>query len=132
MKKSGDRVQGIGYRKKTIAVFVFLLSTVNCQPSTLLCADELSTYDAKGKRDPFLPLVTKDGRIVSEHSAVERAEDIKLQGIIWDPRGKSFAMLNGEVVSVGDLLGGFRMIKIEQRSVTLESSGKEYKISLEE
>ncbi len=60
------------------------------------------TYYSKGERDPFIPLITSGARMSLGLQVVETIDDIKFEGIIFDPFGKSMAMLNGEVVKEGD------------------------------
>ena len=61
----------------------------------------LVPYDPKGKRDPFVPLV-RDGRFISatgEALALSGPLDVSLPllgGIVWDPAGRSIALLNGK------------------------------------
>ena len=43
-------------------------------------------YNARGKRDPFVPLVTKETRqTASGLVGVENVEEISIEGIIYDP-----------------------------------------------
>lgn len=85
-------------------------------------------YDSKGRRDPFLPLVSKEGYIINRETEI-LASDMNLEGIIYDPRGKSLAIINGTVLKIGDTIGNYSIIEIEKNKVTL-SWGNE-KIILE-
>ena len=51
-------------------------------------------YEAKGRRDPFVPLV-RDGHIVSTSGGV-RGDSSKpvLYGVLWDPGGNSIALIS--------------------------------------
>ncbi len=46
-------------------------------------AQEQPAYDSKGKRDPFIPLVTPDGRLLNLKNQ-ETATGLTLEGIIYD------------------------------------------------
>ena len=76
-------------------------------------------YDSKGKRDPF---------ISSEQSAAELGSgQLRVEGIILDPRGKSYAIVNGEIVGAGDVFAGFKVKQIEANQVLFE--GKDGQLS---
>ena len=91
---------------------------------TLTCfAQEQFTYDAKGKRDPFIPLVTADGRLLKLEQE-EGAGGLLLEGIIYDDYSISFAIVNGEVVRVGDKIGDHQVLKIEKNKVLFIKEGE--------
>lgn len=76
------------------------------------------TYEAKGKRDPFIPLVGKDGRLIKLDKEEDNAKsDLIVDGIIYDKQGVSYALANGRVVGVGDYMNGYRVLKIEKDKV---------------
>jgi len=87
-------------------------------------------YDSKGRRDPFIPLVTGNIRTSLGLQSVETAEDINLEGIIFDPNGKSIAVLNGEIVKEGDKLYNIEIVKIYSSSIVLKIYDKPHKINL--
>ncbi|MBI4354347.1 MAG: hypothetical protein HY595_03840 [Candidatus Omnitrophica bacterium] len=66
-----------------------------------------------GPRDAFLPL---------------------LGGILWDPAGRSIALLNEKEAMVGDAVGGYRVVEIYEDYVVLEQEGRRItlKITFEE
>jgi type II secretory pathway component PulC len=92
------------------------------------------SYDEKGKRDPFHPLVDKDGRYLVEIELPFSSDVLNLSGILWDPQGKSSALINNQVVRVGDSIGGFAVKDISKDSVIISKDGKKFilKISKEE
>lgn len=86
-------------------------------------------YEAKGRRDPFRPLIAirtaKDqGRVRTGLAALEISE-LKLAGIIWEQRG-SYALVEapngaGYVLRVNDTVGGdARVAKITPQAVIFE------------
>jgi len=84
------------------------------------------TYDDHNKRDPFIPLVTKDGKIMpgaKTDSEIE-TEQIVLEGIIWDPQGNSVAIMNGKLVKEQERVFDFQVLKIKQTGVILQKGGK--------
>lgn len=83
-------------------------------PETLL-------YDARGRRDPFMPLV-RDGRpvaVIPESSSTTASGDFVLIGILWDPHGQSLALINDTEVREGDMIGDYQVADIEQNAVVL-------------
>ena len=88
-------------------------------------------YDARGRRDPFRPLI--EPRQVKKVGpkiglAALEVNEIKLSGIIWEPRG--FLALveapdgKGYILRVNDTVGGdARVAKITPEGVTFEVKG---------
>jgi len=89
------------------------------------CSQEYE-YDDGQKRDPFIPLVTDDGRYVQlERSQKEQEEaELKLEGIIYDKYGLSYAIVNGSVVKVGDTIAEYQVLKIEENKVVFIREGQ--------
>lgn len=92
---------------------------------------EHPTYDAKRRRDPFTPLV-REGRLVGASSAdasaavIVSSSTLVLAGILWDPAGRSVALVNETEVKVGDLIGEYRVIEIRPDAVVLDRDGKQH------
>ena len=89
-------------------------------------------YDAKGHRDPFVPLV-RDGRLVGKPQPVPtvNAAQPVLYGILWDPAGRSIAMINDTEVRVGDTVAGYRVAEIRQDAVVLSGGGEPLVLSID-
>jgi len=89
-------------------------------------------YDAKGKRDPFIPLVSGSGGggYASDAYEASAAEDIRLEGIVWDDVKGSIAIINGEIEKEGDPVGSIKILKINKDSVIFDVGGKSVKIDL--
>lgn len=97
---------------------------------TLTCyAQEQFIYDAKGKRDPFIPLVTPDGRLLKLEQE-EGIADLSLEGIIYDKNGLSYAIVNGEVVRIGDRIGDYQVLKIDENKVIFIKEGLPQEVQL--
>ena len=90
-------------------------------------------YDAKGKRDPFIPLV-KDGRVVSGGGDTTPGSHPILIGILWDPGGHSIALINDSEAKVGDTVNGYLVTEIRRDEVVLlrDSERTVLRISFEE
>jgi len=87
-------------------------------------------YDAEGRRDPFMALVTRDGRLINLEPAEDEAK-IVLGGIIYVENGISYAIINNEVVGVGDYIMGYTVFSIDENKVVLIKDGEELEYVLE-
>ncbi len=93
-------------------------------------AGDLIQYDALDKRDPFIPLVSKDGIYASDAYGVKGIKDIRLEGIVWDEIKGSIAIINGEIVRVGEKIGFLKVLKIEESAVMFDVDGETVQIDL--
>jgi hypothetical protein len=117
---TGNGLTGNGL---TILVLLFF-----ALPS-ILFAQQVFIYDSKAKRDPFIPLVTSDGRLLK----LEQEEGVKgllLEGIIYDKFGLSCAIVNGEVVKIGDWAGDYQVLKIEKNKIIFIKDGQMTELEL--
>ena len=91
-----------------------------------------SKYDGKGKRDPFTPLVTNEGRILpgAKSASENDSSVISLEGIIWDEKGNSLAIINGKLVKEKDTVFGMRILEIRKEGIKIEKQGKAITINL--
>jgi len=87
-------------------------------------------YDSKGKRDPFVPLIYGGGAHVSDVYSITGIKDIRLEGIVWDEKGDSIAIINGEIVKPGQEFGAIKLLRIEKDGVVFDVNGEELKIDL--
>jgi len=87
-------------------------------------------YESKGNRDPFSYLVTKEGRLLPGAKAVSAIEAISLEGIIWDPHGKSLAIINGKPVQEHEEIYGTQVLKIKKTSVIMQKDGEVIVVNL--
>ena len=104
-----------------LAIFIALIIT----GSTL--AEDNFVYSAKDRRDPFIPLVSKDGAYVSDAYGIK---DIRLEGIVWDQVKGSVAIINGEIVREGEEVGPLKVLKIEETAVIFDLNGEKVRIEL--
>ncbi|MFC1806847.1 hypothetical protein ACFL0T_00565 [Candidatus Omnitrophota bacterium] len=108
-----------------ICVISFLLGL---SPIYVLAQDFI--YKSKGARDPFVPLASKDGKLVVTHGAISTVNDIFLEGIIYDPKGDSVAIVNDLIVKENDTIGTITIKKIESESVIFLYKDEEYVFKL--
>ena len=94
-------------------------------------AEETFIYDSLGKPDPFSPWVTSDGRLqILESREKKDASELSLEGIIYDKYGLSYAVVNGEVVKIGDSIDGYQILKIEEKKVIFIKEGQAVEVEL--
>ncbi len=86
-------------------------------------------YDAAEKRDPFITLVSSDGRVL-EPQINRKTDRLNLEGIMYDPAGFSYAVINAQVLKVGEMAGDYQVIRIEPQKVILIKDGKELEAEL--
>ncbi|MEI6631202.1 MAG: hypothetical protein WCL25_01135 [bacterium] len=104
---------------------IFCLACVSCG----LCQEQFK-YDAGSRRDPFIPLVTPDGRLINLDAEKESKASLSIEGIIYDKNGVSYAVVNGNVVKIGDFVGDCQVLKIETNKVTFIKQGETQEILL--
>jgi hypothetical protein len=110
--------------KKFFLLGVFFIFACN-----FAFAEDDFIYDAKGERNPFMPLVTPEGRFIKVKSR-QIAEGLDLEGIIYDKISLSYAIVNGAVVKVGDFIGGYQVLKIEEKEVVFIKEGQPFEVEL--
>ena len=72
-------------------------------------------------RDPFF--------FTTSGMAGSGLEGLVLNGIVWD-KDNPYAIINDDVVKIGDKLDDMRVVEISEKSVTLEQDGKRYTLQL--
>lgn len=89
-------------------------------------ADTTFTYDSKDRPDPFAALVSEDGRMLEPAARRKKAGEIEIEGIIYDERGSSYAVINSEVYKAGDTFGEYKIIAIHPKKIIFTKSGEEF------
>jgi hypothetical protein len=106
---------------RRILIIIFILGLI------LPCvfSQDTFTYDAKGKRNPFIPLVTAEGRLLKlDRDENTTPQGLAIEGIIYDKLGRSFAIVNATVVGIGDRVGDFQVLKILGNKVVFIRNGE--------
>ncbi|MBI4394775.1 MAG: hypothetical protein HY583_01115 [Candidatus Omnitrophica bacterium] len=81
-------------------------------------------YDSHGKRDPFVSVgegYTGGGFGIGE---------LRLEGVIVDAQGDSYALVNGEIVREGESLEGFLLKKVEKNRAIFDKDGEVVEVVL--
>ena len=112
-------------KKLLILFFLFLIST------PALFGQGEFVYDAQGKRNPFIPLVTPEGRLLKlDKQATASVGGLIVEGIIYDKLGRSFAIVNSAIVAIGDRVGDYQVLKIQERKVIFIKDGELLEVGL--
>ena len=85
-------------------------------------------YDAKDRRDPFVALVSHDGRILEPPQPKQKAGGLEIEGIVYDAKGASYVVINSEIYKAGDTYGEYRILRIKPGKVVFLKSGQELEV----
>ena len=97
----------------------------------LAFGQEEFSYDAKGRRNPFIPLVTPEGRLLKLDKQEDTGQQgLTIEGIIYDKLGRSFAIVNATVVGIGDMVGDYQVLKIFDNKVIFIRNGEPLEVEL--
>ncbi|MBI4335273.1 MAG: hypothetical protein HY589_01310 [Candidatus Omnitrophica bacterium] len=89
------------------------------------------TYSSRGKRDPFVPLVGPGAVYqVKEAIDINSIEDVALEGIVYDDKGDSRAIINGMILKEDDQAGAVVIDKIEPKKVILLIGEDRHEVTL--
>lgn len=111
--------------------FIWLLALIFFSFNLTFAEEEQPfIYDDQGKRDPFLSLVDKNGRYLLDSSLGDSTAGLNLSGILWDPQGKSSALINNQIVKIGETISGFTVTDISEDSVTVLKNDETYTINV--
>lgn len=113
----------------TLIFFSVLLYSV---AGNTVQAEQDYVYDSQDERNPFIPLVTAEGRLLQLEKPEASKKELNLEGIIYDKYGITYAIVNGTVIRIGDYLAGFQVLKIEKNKVVLVKEGQLLEILLKE
>ena len=130
-----NKAQNSNVKLKTLVnviSFTFSLFTFHFSLFTFSFAQEQFVYDAKNKRNPFIPLVTPEGRLLTLEQDEKAMNSLLVEGIIYDKNGLSYAVVNGEVIKVGDGINNYQVLRIEKNRVIFIKDGQPTEVKLKE
>lgn len=105
--------------------YLFLvISLVGFYPLCAKGESVLFVYDAKERRDPFSPVTFKAIELEQDLTGkLKQLRSLEVQGIIWDLE-KPLAMIQDEIIEVGQDYMGAKVLEIQKNQVTLEFKGE--------
>lgn len=80
--------------------------------------EKVFVYDDHGKKDPFLPLVSASGVVLSYDQDMT-VSDLNLEGLVIDAKGNNLAIMNGKIVKAGDVIGLYTVEQVGNDQVFL-------------
>jgi hypothetical protein len=111
-------------------VKILLLAGLCCMAAAPVLASETDfVYDDHGKRDPFVPMITSTGSIITDDADLS-VDDLSLEGVVLDPKGNSVAVINGKIVKVGDSIGAFQIANIENDQVAVRRAEESFMLKI--
>lgn len=114
--------------KKISALVLFVL----CLNLPVFCGADEFIYNPQGKRNPFIPLVTPEGRLLKldKQRDQDQPGGLAVEGIIYDKLGRSFAIVNANVIGIGDMIGDYQVLKIIDNKVIFIKDGEPLEVEL--
>ena len=111
--------------KKVLWLFFFFAMT-----SVFADGNKVFVYNENGKRDPFDPLVSSKGTVLTYDSDVTSATDLILQGVVIEANGNNLAIINGKIVKVGDQVGPYTVESIAKDHVNFTKGQEQMTVKL--
>lgn len=132
MRNSKRAAQRYNLRIKAYKVSIFVLPfyALYLMLHTYSFAQKPLLDDSVQGRDPFIALVTSDGRLLKLNS--RSSGQIELEGIVYDQQGLSYAIVNKEILGIGDWVGEYQVYKIDRDKVIFLKQGKEIEVKFKE
>ncbi len=91
------------------------------------------TYSSHGKRDIFVPLVSKEEGIISDKTkgiVVLKLPDLKVEGILFDKDSVPFVIINDRILTIGDSVNECEITSITADEIVLIYMNKEYSLKV--
>lgn len=107
-----------------IVLAVFLIATL-----PVYAQDKAYVYDDHGKNDPFRPILSETGEVIKYDTQIT-IDDMKLEGILGDPKGNNVAIINGKIVKPSDKAGPFTVEAVGLEQVDLSKDGEHFMLKL--
>jgi hypothetical protein len=89
------------------------------------------TYNSYGRRDPFVPLVgvtdiVRRGGI----EGISSIDAVDLQGIVVSEDGRKGVIMNGEVISEGEVIGLLKVEYVGSNTVVIKIDNDKHELKL--
>ncbi|MEW5895483.1 MAG: hypothetical protein AB1650_06980 [Candidatus Omnitrophota bacterium] len=110
---------------------LFFISMFVCLTTGIVFAqkEEVFFYRDEGRRDPFWPLLSANGSIISYNENDLIATDMMLQGITTGS-DQNMAVINGKIVKEGDMVGAYKVEAIMPAFVVLDNGQEKVELHL--
>ena len=101
--------------------FMFFIITAHAQ-------EQGYSYKNDGRRDPFVPLISQAGYLMNVETDDKAV--MRLEGIMYDQKGDSMAIVNGQLVKVGETVSDSVISAIEPDKITVIKDNQKIEIPL--
>ncbi len=140
MKTVKDR----GFYAKRFKISILMLLTavtaviiVSAQAPNLFASEKDFVYNSGGRRDPFVPPMEffkpAEGQDTDIRAKIEVDYSvIHIEGIVYDPQEGSRAIINGQILQVGDEIMDLKITDIRPDGVEFQADGESKTIKLRE
>ena len=118
-----DFVRNVNFSKTQLFLWTLISAFGIIFSEIDLTAGEVVGYNSHGRRDPFVPLVTQTARAVAGLAGVETAEEVKIEGVVYDPKRGSVVVINGSVMKEGEESGNVKVLQIKSDGAWFLISG---------
>jgi hypothetical protein len=109
-----------GMKRVVITLTGLLIFNILCVGLNAVVAQDNIAYESGGNRDPFVPLISGNKAGVQGLFGVESADDLNLEGVIFDPDQGSLIIVNGVVLKEGESQENVKVLKVEKNGVSFE------------
>ena len=116
--------------KKIILRLVMVLAVFSAAYAGELVEKEAFVYNDEGRRDPFWPLISPSGAIITSDEEELSTSDMMLTGVMTGSDGKNVAVINGKIVKEGDTIGAFKVERISPTYVVLDRGQEKSELHL--
>jgi hypothetical protein len=121
--KPGRSAKSVKFIVFSMVIFAALVSVLGAGAQ-----EEKYAYTYQGKRDPFVSLISPAGYLLNLEP--QDNSTLQLEGVMFDPKGDSMAIINGELLRVGDTLGDVLVTGIEVDKVTVIKNNEKIVVEL--
>ena len=133
-------IYGVGIGLVILGIAYVAISQPSEQKSGLEISDPVQfIYDPAGLRDPFVPIIVPTFTPVPTNTPPYPTStptstpiilpDLDLELIFWSPN-RPLAIINKELVELGDSVGEVRIINIEPHAVIVVYYGKQFRLEM--
>ena len=109
-------------------IFIFMI-TIPLRINAYAQEAGVFVYNDHVRRDPFWPLISPSGTILSFDKDLLVSE-LSLEGIMTDSQGRNIAIINGTVLKQGDSIGLFDIVEVKKSQVILKKGQEQAVLDL--
>ena len=113
------------FKQTRLFLWIVLVVFGTLSPVIAIGSEEPLLYDARGKRDPFVPILSSTARETTGLAGVETLDEIIIEGVVYDPKSGSVVIVNGTVLKEKDESGNVKVLEIKPDGAVFSVNGIE-------